>query len=46
MEIGPDKTKMMTNNLDGFQRDINIKGERLHILYGSVHPHRISYFIF
>ena len=25
MEIGPDKTKIMTNNADGFQREIKIK---------------------
>ena len=29
MEIGPDKTKVMTNNLSGFQREIKIKGQRL-----------------
>ena len=29
MEIGPDKTKMMTNNPCGFQREIKIKGQRL-----------------
>ena len=29
MEIGPDKTKMMTNNPNGFQREIKIKGQRL-----------------
>ena len=29
MEIGPDKTKVMTNNPDGFQREIKIKGQRL-----------------
>ena len=29
MEIGPDKTKVMTNNLTGFQREIKIKGQRL-----------------
>ena len=29
MEIGPDKTKVMTNNPDGFQRKIKIKGLRL-----------------
>ena len=29
MEIGPDKTKVMTNNLYGFQREIKIKGQRL-----------------
>ena len=26
MEIGPDKTKVMTNNPNGFQREIQIKG--------------------
>ena len=29
MEIGPDKTKVMTNNPNGFQREIKIKGHRL-----------------
>ena len=29
MEIGPDKTKVMTNNPDGFQRELKIKGQRL-----------------
>ena len=29
MEIGPDKTKVMKNNPDGFQRVIKIKGHRL-----------------
>ena len=29
MEIGPDKTKMLTNNPNGFQREIKIKGQRL-----------------
>ena len=29
MEIGPDKTKVMTNNPTGFQREIKIKGQRL-----------------
>ena len=29
MEIGPDKTKVVTNNPNGFQRDIKIKGRRL-----------------
>ena len=29
MEIGPDKIKMMTNNKNGFQREIKIKGQRL-----------------
>ena len=29
MEIDPDKTKVMTNNPNGFQREIKIKGQRL-----------------
>ena len=29
MEIGPDKTKVMTNNPNGFQREIKIKGQTL-----------------
>ena len=29
MEIGPDKTKVMTNNPNGLQREIKIKGQRL-----------------
>ena len=29
MVIGPDKTKVMTNNPNGFQREIKIKGRRL-----------------
>ena len=29
MEIVPDKTKVMTNNPNGFQREIKIKGQRL-----------------
>ena len=29
MEIGPDKTKEMTNNPNGFQREIKINGQRL-----------------
>ena len=29
MEISPDKTKMMTNNSNGFQREIKIKGQTL-----------------
>ena len=29
MEIGPDKTKVMTNNPNGFQEKIKIKGQRL-----------------
>ena len=28
MEIGPDKTNVMTNNPNGFQREIKIKGQR------------------
>ena len=29
MEIGPDKTNVTTNNPNGFQREIKIKGKRL-----------------
>ena len=29
MKIGPDKTKLMANNPNGFQREIKIKGQRL-----------------
>ena len=29
MEIGPDKTKVMTTNPNGFQREIMINGQRL-----------------
>ena len=29
LEIGPDKTKMMTNNPNGFQREYKIKSQRL-----------------
>ena len=29
MEIGQDKTKVMTNSSNGFQREIKIKGQRL-----------------
>ena len=29
MEIGPDKTKVTTNNPNGFQREIKMKGQRL-----------------
>ena len=29
MDIGPDKTKVMTNNPNGFQREIKINGQRL-----------------
>ena len=32
MEIGPDKTKVMTNNPNGFQREIKIKGQRLEVV--------------
>ena len=31
MEIDPDKTKVMTNNPNGFQREIKIKGQRLEV---------------
>ena len=31
MEIGPDKTKVMANNPNGFQREIKIKGQRLEV---------------
>ena len=29
MVIGPEKTKVMTNNPNGFQKEIKIKGQRL-----------------
>ena len=29
VEIGPDQTKVMTNNTSGFQREIKIKGQRV-----------------
>ena len=29
MEIGPDKTKVVTNNPNGFQREVKIKGQKL-----------------
>ena len=29
MEIGPDKTKVMTNNPNSFQKEIKIKGQSL-----------------
>ena len=29
MEIGPDKTKVMTNNPNGFKRETKIKGQRI-----------------
>ena len=31
MKIGPDKTKVMTNNPNGFQRKIKIKGQSLEL---------------
>ena len=31
MEFGPDKTKVMTNNPNGFQREIKIKGQKLEV---------------
>ena len=31
METGPNKTKVMTNNPNGFQREIKIKGQRLEV---------------
>ena len=31
VKIGPDKTKVMTNNQNGFQREIKIKGQRLEV---------------
>ena len=31
VEIGPDKTKVMTNKPHGFQREIKIKGQRLEV---------------
>ena len=35
MEIGPDKTKVMTNNPNGFQREIKIKGQRIEEMKNS-----------
>ena len=32
MKIDPDKTKVMTNNPNGFQREIKIKGQRLEVV--------------
>ena len=29
IEIGPDKTNVMTNNPNGFQREVKMKGQRL-----------------
>ena len=37
MKIGPDKTKVMTNNPYGFQRKIKIKGQRLEAVPWSNH---------
>ena len=34
-EIGPGKTKMMTNNPNGFQREIKIKHQRLEVVEDS-----------
>ena len=36
MEIGPDKTKLMTKNPNGFQREIKIKVQRLDAILSSV----------
>ena len=38
MEIGPDKTKVMTNNPNGFQREIKIKGQILEEVENFKHP--------
>ena len=35
--IGPDKTEVMTNNPNGFQREIKIKGQRLEEVPWSNH---------
>ena len=35
MEFGSDKTKLMTNNPDGFQKDIKIKDQRLELRRGE-----------
>ena len=32
MEIGPDKTNVIINNPNGFQREIKIKGQRLEVV--------------
>ena len=34
MEIGPDKTKIMTNNSNGFQREFKIKDQKLEEVKG------------
>ena len=38
LEIGPDKTKVMTNNPNGFQREIKIKGQRLEEVENFKYP--------
>ena len=43
MEIGPDKTKVMTNNTNGFQREIKIKGHRLEEVENFKHLGAIIY---
>ena len=40
MEIGPDKTNVRTNNPNGFQREIKIKGQRLEEVPWSNHHQR------
>ena len=42
MEIGPDKTKMMTKNPNGFQREIKIKGQRLEEVENFKYPGAIT----
>ena len=41
MEIGPDKTKAMENNTNGFQREIKIKGQRLEGVENFKYPEAI-----
>ena len=36
-EIGPDKTKVMTNNPNGFQRENKLKGQRLEAVENFKH---------
>ena len=36
MEIGPGKAKVMTNNPNGFQREIKIKGQRLELQVAGI----------
>ena len=38
MEIGSDKTKVMTNNPNGFQREIKIKDQRLEAVENLTYP--------